>query len=354
MALTPVDISDAGSLFHILVPFLICLCISFMLCGLGTAQTLYYLSRPGNDPSWIRWMVIVIWLVDLAHSVLTARAEIFYAVLSVNRLELLGRVDWSVTIILALQAVIVLIVQSFYVRRLWLLSDRSILVVFLPAALLPCRIAMAVFSYAALLSARTLTALKFNFQISKPMDQSPNRVPLQNSLHKLWDFADGIYRQLITEVSLVFGIVLDFSVTMPMLYYLRSSQTKFASTHGALRSLMVFSLNTGLLVMLISAAVMFTYIRLDNYLLFAGLYSIGGKLYVNSLLGTLSARKVIQEKMYECNVSNLRVDINTPRQSTTAHAHSMPTAHPLSSSFSSPGSHGTSETIRVNEPVSGV
>ncbi|SJL15363.1 uncharacterized protein ARMOST_18856 [Armillaria ostoyae] len=89
---------------------------------------------------------------------------------------------------------------------------------------------------------------------------------------------------------------IDFFISFAMCYYLHKSRSisEFSSTNSRLLVLMWFVLMSGLATSACSTVALVTFIVLPNTLVFLGVEFLLTKLYVNSLLSMLNARKRLQ------------------------------------------------------------
>ncbi|KAK7693111.1 hypothetical protein QCA50_002677 [Cerrena zonata] len=109
-------------------------------------------------------------------------------------------------------------------------------------------------------------------------------------------FQEGFAANLCVEVANGLSASVDGIIAASMIFFLRRSQTGFKRTDGVLRWLMAYSVNTGLIMMIVSISIAITYSRVEGSLVFAGLVTIVSKLYANSFLGTLNARDIMRGK----------------------------------------------------------
>ncbi|CAL1710745.1 unnamed protein product, partial [Somion occarium] len=93
---------------------------------------------------------------------------------------------------------------------------------------------------------------------------------------------------------LALSAAVDLAIALILIFYLKHGQTGFNSTDNVIRSLMVYAVNTGAITMIVSLAVVLTFIFLKESLLFAGLVTMA--IYANSFLGTLNTRQILRKK----------------------------------------------------------
>ncbi|KAJ7474697.1 hypothetical protein FB451DRAFT_274509 [Mycena latifolia] len=122
-----------------------------------------------------------------------------------------------------------------------------------------------------------------------------------------WDTVDCAfsmhsYSQLDSLSSLMYlnfaaGTSSDLSVALALCYLLRGSRTGFQRTDSLIRVLMMYTVNTGLIVALDATAGMFAYVFMPHNFIFLGFYLLLSKLYLNSYLAILNAREGLREKL---------------------------------------------------------
>ncbi|KAJ7649234.1 hypothetical protein B0H17DRAFT_1102534 [Mycena rosella] len=93
------------------------------------------------------------------------------------------------------------------------------------------------------------------------------------------------------------GTSSDLSVALALCYLLRGSRTGFQRTDSLIRVLMMYTVNTGLIVALDATAGMFSYVFMPHNFIFLGFYLLLSKLYLNSYLAILNARTGLREKL---------------------------------------------------------
>ncbi|KZT05771.1 uncharacterized protein LAESUDRAFT_813300, partial [Laetiporus sulphureus 93-53] len=91
--------------------------------------------------------------------------------------------------------------------------------------------------------------------------------------------------------GLSLAAVVDFIIASFLMYYLQQGRSGTRRTDHLIKSLQAYVINTGSLTMLVSIAILMTFLFYKNSLLFTGLVEIQSKLYANSFLATLNARE---------------------------------------------------------------
>jgi len=95
------------------------------------------------------------------------------------------------------------------------------------------------------------------------------------------------------------GIMADFIITASLCVTLsrQNKQGLREATSSALSELMIYAINTGALVGLLTIAELVTFAALPGTLIFQALYFILSPLYQNALLATLNARRRLRERV---------------------------------------------------------
>ncbi|KDR71512.1 hypothetical protein GALMADRAFT_102487 [Galerina marginata CBS 339.88] len=98
--------------------------------------------------------------------------------------------------------------------------------------------------------------------------------------------------------SLGSAVIADTMVAVSLCILLIKSRTGFKRTDSLVTTLMVFSINTGLLTSISAIACFVTYAIWPQRFIFMGIYFALSKLYVNSLLASLNARSTLRGQSY--------------------------------------------------------
>ncbi|CAL1703807.1 unnamed protein product [Somion occarium] len=178
-------------------------------------------------------------------------------------------VDWSLAAMTFAEIFVILFVEGFYIWRIWILSNRSS-------------------TLAISLTILLVTRLGFTLSTGIFILQKGHWADLQASFTP----------SLSVLMTNSFSAVVDGIIAVSMIVFFRRGQSRHDDKiNGALRWLMMYSVNTGAISMIISIIIAITYSTMSNDLIFGGLVILTGKLYANALLGTLNARRIMRKKM---------------------------------------------------------
>jgi len=261
------------TLDQLLGGYLVAVCGALILYGLCTAQSYIYTLNSKDDHKLLRFTVLIVWVLETVHTALLIHMLYYYIITGVANPLKEDLLVWSVGASFMSELAIVVIVQSFYIWRVWILSKRSYVLVSVTSTLLLVRAAFALGTSVLLYT-----------------------VPSWSEFHLR-------HGPMITiSGGLSFSVAVDFIIASLLVYYLRRGQSEspFSSTHDVIRICMAYAVNTGALTMIVSVCILATFRLVKNSLLFAGFTLVASKLYANSFLGTLNARELLRRRT-ECN-----------------------------------------------------
>ncbi|KAJ7261069.1 hypothetical protein C8J57DRAFT_1336979 [Mycena rebaudengoi] len=248
-ALIPVD--------DLLGPWLIGVIVSSIVFGVTCLQIyLYYTKYSSRDSKF----------VDTLHLVFISMA--FYES-TVTNFGDYGELGAQIFVGGLLET----LVQIFYAVRVWLLSGRSLLMPILIVSPNILKIAV-----------RLRTAVFKNSAVNIP-------------------YATG---------SLAFGVACDFFITTSMIYWLLKGRSQFRRTNTALNTLILYTINSGLFVMIFAICCLITFLTLTTTLIYAFFFFVASRLYLCSLLSVLNSREHVRGQLYNNqNTDHPMVTIST-------------------------------------------
>lgn len=269
-----VDMASIPTLDRLLGGYLITICGALILYGLCTAQSYIYMLNCKEDGRLLKSVVLIVWILESAHTGFVIHMTYHYTITAGGSILGINEIVWSVGAAFISELLIIILVQCFYLRRVWILSKQSYIIVGFTSLLLVVRTAFG-------LGTSVLLYI----------------VPTWTQFHE--------QHGPMTTISggLSFSVAVDLIITSFLVFYFRRGQTetKFRMTHDIIRICMVYAVNTGALTMIVSMLILVTFCLVKNSLLFAGLTLIASKLYANSFLGTLNARQILRRKNEEAH-----------------------------------------------------
>ncbi|KAM5537064.1 hypothetical protein V8D89_009210 [Ganoderma adspersum] len=233
------------------------------LYGITLVQTYIYYKRNGSDPVYLQALIFLLWILDSLHLALIVHAVYFYAVTNFSKILNLLIPTWSILSQIIVTGVSDLAVRGVFCHRVWKLSEQNY---FLTIAITIS--SLTVFSGSIAFAAK-------GFGLS--------------SFTQLSEISDILY------LSLGSGVVADVLIAGSMCVLLARRRTGFSRTDSVVRVLMMYSINTGALTSLCALLTLLTYAAMPDNFVFMAFYFVLPKLFLNSLLATLNARRPLRE-----------------------------------------------------------
>ncbi|KIK68743.1 hypothetical protein GYMLUDRAFT_36238 [Collybiopsis luxurians FD-317 M1] len=246
------------------------LIISAVLNGVTFSQAWFYFTSQNRghnpDPLWLKLLVLVIVALDAAHQAFTSAWLYNYCVTNFGQTEALDHLPPSYYGMAYPTGIVTVIVQSFYVWRVWRLSRNPIIS--------GCIWSLSLAQFGA-----------FLYYVARVFG-----IPEASELSILL----GKYAILVNAL----GAATDIVIACAMVYYLKQSETSIKRTNHMLRSITIFTVTTGIVssvcaIMVLSMAGAYpgTNIELTFYFMLTRLYS-------NSFMATLNVRDHLRESKH--------------------------------------------------------
>ncbi|KAI0828860.1 hypothetical protein BC628DRAFT_1171745 [Trametes gibbosa] len=245
-------------------PLLIGVIICAVFYGVSLSQMYYYYTRYPRDPLYLKVLVAAVWCTDTVHQAMISHSVYWYLVTEFGHPEAVGLLSATMIPEVFFQAFTGLFVQSFFAARVWKLSGRRLYIVVPVIGLI-----LAEFSVA---MAYAVQALSFK------------------------TFADlGKIKALSISIN-AFAAAGDVVIALVLCTILQTSKTGFEKSNLLVNRLIIFSVNTGLLTSVCACISLITVLALPNTFVYICFFFLIGRLYSNSLLATLNARKALRDK----------------------------------------------------------
>ncbi|KAG1747655.1 hypothetical protein EDB19DRAFT_279798 [Suillus lakei] len=208
-------------------------------------------------------LVIVIWLLDLSHSALVAVALWDSIIATYGDLSKLDTIPWCIGPTIQITAIITFLVQSFFAHRIYKLQKKKKLTVAIPiVAVSFARLVMASITNGEMLLLKSYSTYFQQFS---------------------WIFTMG----------LLLSALVDIMITISLCYFLRKSRPKFTDTVRIIDTLTFWTVQNGSMTSAAAIATLICWKTMPTNRIFLGLHFVVAKLYANSFLATLNARKQI-------------------------------------------------------------
>ncbi|TCD62145.1 hypothetical protein EIP91_007297 [Steccherinum ochraceum] len=247
--------------------FTVATCLSFILYGIVAVQVYEFILTCTKDPRLVKWVSVIVCVLETLQTSFLLHVLYHYLIRHFGDFEAAQQIVWTVPAAIATERAVVLVVQTYLLLRIWVLSNRSrVLVSFLTL----------------LLAARIAVSIEFLYNYSH--------------VHSWREAFNDHITYAMAVTTLVLGVVTDLALTMAFTYYLLRDRTGFHTTDSVLQSLVRFSVNTGGITFANSMVMLFTYVFVEDSLLSPGFISISSKLYANSFFAILNAGHKLRDR----------------------------------------------------------
>ncbi|KAF8235458.1 hypothetical protein L208DRAFT_757835 [Tricholoma matsutake] len=264
--------------------------MSGILLGVTYIQSFYYFIDCRTDAWYLKSLVVSTVVLDTVHMLLISHSIYHWLVTNFNNPSGLEQLVWSAAVEALPTALTSMLVQGFFVLRVWHLSRSYLLsglIVLIVVVGFGCVLAWVIL-------AMQMEALVDLLAIT----------PLTIAINAVSASAD-----VIIAASLVI--------------LLSRARTGFKRSDTIINKLILFVVNTGVLTSCIAIAAFISVLASPNTLIYAPFYFCIGRLYVNSFLATLNGRKHIAGGVGD--VSHMLVSMP---QSVTSPSHSSGKVRP--------------------------
>ncbi|GLB36682.1 hypothetical protein LshimejAT787_0309690 [Lyophyllum shimeji] len=232
------------------------------LWGISCMQTYEYFSEFRRDSWMSKVMVATLFVLDTLHQILMTHVIYTYLITEHFNVAYLNQVVWSLVGQVIVSALIGLMVQTFFVYRIWILSHHNLPAVVFVMLLVLSEFAVSLTYFVKGLKVTTFALLPSLFRLS----QSVNALA-----------ATG-----------------DIAIAATLIFILWRSKTGFSKSDSIVNQLILYSLNTGFLTSVCALLSLITITVYPNSFIFITFYTPLSRLYTNSLLATLNARKKLR------------------------------------------------------------
>ncbi|KAI0328383.1 hypothetical protein GY45DRAFT_1338172 [Cubamyces sp. BRFM 1775] len=259
------------------------------LTGIVAMQTVLYFRLFTRDQFSTKMKVATVFILDLLHSVMIAAANYMYFVNNFGTGDITDHVFWAVGISIALTAVLTVIVHLFFALRLFKLSKGNYWITVPIAVLAVARVVAAFVTTVELIRLGSFYEFGQQFRVS--------------------------IRTWVFTLGLVLSSVVDFLITGGLCYYLRRNRTGSGRFDHILDSVTLYTVENGLLTSFRSLGRVTTLVSLifwlvkPHVLIYLGLHFAISKLYANSFLASMNARKILRAQSQSQSGSGHRLPV---------------------------------------------
>ncbi|KAF5350542.1 hypothetical protein D9756_008729 [Leucocoprinus leucothites] len=232
--------------------------------GVLTVQVYQYYQNFPEDPRTIKMLVVVLWALSFIHLMLISYTVYFYLVISWGNVQAITHLILPFAFHLLPIAFTILFSQLFFLFRIWILSQRNVLIVG-PVFVLSLSTFGLVFAEGMLIILR----------------------------RRLEQF---LFAMIIV------GTVLDILIAVLMCYYMRKRTNyqvvlDYRATSRLVTQVIRYTIASTALTSLLVLACLFTHIAIPGSFIYIALYFSSGRTYANAVLANLNARHKLREAL---------------------------------------------------------
>ncbi|KAF7342301.1 hypothetical protein MVEN_01818500 [Mycena venus] len=256
--------------------------VSCILFGVSSLQAYHYYHYYVNDSRLHKIAVGLLWVLDATHLSLTIASSYHYAINGFGRVAVLDLIIWPIKLQIAINVVIILLVQSLYAYRVWLLGGYHHGVL----GYIVAGVVLGGFGIGIVLSYETCDPF-ITVSFSPANDQIPCRYTVNH-----WSETGRI--AWAVEASFAASTTIDIIISVAMCYYLRKSKGKESRLNSRISTLMQYTVSCGIFTSACSVSCLFTFLLMPNNLVFLALSYLLTRLYVNSFMAMMNARERVR------------------------------------------------------------
>jgi len=234
--------------------------IGTFLSGIVSMQTIFYFQIYPHDKTLNKFVVAGIWTLDILHTGMVCASIWLYLVAHFGDDAIADHIEWTIAATIALTSFVTLFVHSFLIHRLYTISKKNLRLTVPIAILAVFRVALGLVTTSRMIEFKSFAVFTEKFR---------------------WVYTTGL-----SAATLV-----DILIALTLCAYLHKSRTGFSNMDGIITSVTLYTIESGMLTGVVTAAALVCWIVMPGNLVFLGLHFAISKLYANALLATLNARR---------------------------------------------------------------
>ncbi|KAL5508765.1 hypothetical protein ACEPAG_4744 [Sanghuangporus baumii] len=286
---------------------------SSILWGAGCIQLYFYYEKFWkSDQVWLKTYVLLTWTLDVVHQALIIQVNYAFFVSSIENSSLLAHLPRSIPINGFIIAIIDSMVQLFFVRKVWYLSDRN-----------------------RILTAILLVAVLAQFVLTIAYCGQIYNIALMTQL------SQKVHFELAMNCTAAFT---DTFLAVSMMCLIRKARSGIHRTDSLINRLVVYTVASGFVIAFWALVALIGAATAPHSLIYLSADLCFPKLYFNCMLALLNARLSLRERLNnEIVEMSFRVE----------NLHSAPTAASIgdaSSKVLNPKAPGGTE-LTCDEPI---
>ncbi|KAH9039808.1 hypothetical protein EDB85DRAFT_222314 [Lactarius pseudohatsudake] len=261
------------------------LLVSTMLFGLTIAQTWFYFwNYRHRDTKLLKLFIAFLRFMDASHTITCAYVIYWYLILNFGNVESLRDSIWAMDVSIIFSVIIGSSVQLYYARRVYALTRSIILLILIVVVIV---VGSGKCSCYPLGCTSVITSLRVFVGAALYL------VAKQFALKRF----SGAHSYVWPSYTTVGAVALaDGLVATSMCWSLYRRRTGFAKTDSIILTLMVYSINSGLLTSVLGITAIICFVTLPTTMVSLALSWVLTKCYLNSLLAMLNSRNYVRDR----------------------------------------------------------
>ncbi|KAH9855830.1 hypothetical protein C2E23DRAFT_552397 [Lenzites betulinus] len=260
-----VDADAWRTLYHSSGAVLVGGLVALFLSGAVLLQVVLYCQMYPLDSRKVKCMVALIWILDCIHSVMVGIANWQNLVANFGKFDGLDGITWSVAVTVALTATTTFLVHCFFSYRIHTLSRSNWWIT------------------APLFSLATIRLVAAGVSTSEML--------------RLKSFSQFVDRySYVFTLGLSTSTLLDILITGTLCYYLRQRRSGLERMDHVIGMLTLYTVENGMLTCITTAISLVCWLAMPHNLIFLGLHLAISKMYANSFLASLNARRALSNR----------------------------------------------------------
>nr|GAT51729.1 predicted protein [Mycena chlorophos] len=232
--------------------------------GMVNLQSMLYYRSYKKDPTPIRALILVTWVLDNIHTAFVWGAVWFALIFQYDTDRGNVLIPWFLPLVVLTTALNTVFTHCFFAHRIYLLSNRNWFMVVPVLVLTLFRLGCACVTASRMFLFTDFTSFRINAR---------------------WVFSLG----------LAVSATLDILITSTLVYLFRGNRRGTERMNHVIDRLILYGVEAGSLTSLGTVLSMLFWLVAPHNLIFLGIYFVIEKLYANSLLATLNTRNSIRQ-----------------------------------------------------------
>ncbi|KAF8835499.1 hypothetical protein BDN67DRAFT_1005827 [Paxillus ammoniavirescens] len=267
--------------------------VAAALAGIVTVQSFIYLKLYPHDVLQTKAIVGVVWSLDTAHTALVCASIWIYLIENFGDTAKIDMIPGTLAMTVALTAILTFVVHCFFAQRIHKLSRRN------------WRITAPLMAFA-FLRLCSASGEKDDLITCSPRAErfmTGLLVTTAEMIHmRTFSSFKAKFRWIFT-LGLALSCFVDIMIAGFLCYSLRSNRKASSSMDRVINSVILYTFENNSLTSAATVVSMICWLTMPSNLVFMGLHFVIGKLYANSLLATLNARRRLQNERAQRGLS---------------------------------------------------